>query len=132
MLRPNSRRRNRRLRAKQSKIEKLESRNLLTGGIDLEAIGTHATGIFDESAAEIVAYDAATQRAFYTNADLSEVGILDISDPADPNQIGSFDVSSLDVPGLGVVATGGPNSLDVANGVVAVAIEADKNTDNAH
>ena len=89
----------------------------LTDAFDLVPIGTYATGIFDEGAAEIVAYDAATQRLFFTNADANSVTILSIADPTNPVLFADVDMSTYG---------GGVNSLDVANGVVAVAVEAEE------
>jgi len=86
--------------------------------LSLDPLGTYATGIFDEGAAEIVAYDRATQRLFFVNADAGEVQALDISDPANPTL-----VLSISVPG------GGVNSVAIRGGIVAVATEADESTD---
>jgi len=88
--------------------------------IELVPIGNFETGIFDESAAEIPAYDPTTRRLFVTNSNDNTVDVLDLSDPTAPTLVGSIDVSS-----LGGMATGGPNSVAVKNGIVAVAIEAD-------
>ncbi|MEQ9410983.1 MAG: choice-of-anchor I family protein [Fuerstiella sp.] len=96
-------------------VELLETRALLSG-IELTAVGTYETGVFGESAAEIVAHDPATQRAFFTNADSNEVGILDVNDPTNPIQAGAIDLSPFG---------GGVNSLDVYDGIVAVAVEND-------
>ena len=52
-------------------------------------LGTYATGIFDEGAAEIAAYDAARQRVYFINADANEVQALDVRDPAHPVLIGT-------------------------------------------
>jgi hypothetical protein len=84
--------------------------------INLNAIGTYATGIFDESAAEIPAYDPQTQRLFVVNANQVRVDVLDISDPSNPEKIGEIDASA-----FGGVA----NSVAVANGLVVVAVEDD-------
>ena len=92
--------------------EILEPRTLLTG-IDLTPVGTYETGIFDESAAEIVAHDPETQRAFFTNADADTVDILDVSDPTNPTLFGSIDLTPF----------GSPNSVAVHEGLVAVAVE---------
>lgn len=100
-------------------LEILEERTLLSG-VELTAVGTYSTGSFDEGAAEIAAYDADTQRVFFTNADANEVTILDASDPTNPTRIASIDMSSYG---------GGVNSVDVANGIVAVAVEANVKTD---
>ncbi len=83
---------------------------------DLAPIGTYNTGIFDEGAAEIVAYDAATQRLFFTNADANTVTVLDITDPTNPTLVTDIDMSAY---GAGV------NSVAVYDGLVAVAAEAD-------
>jgi DNA-binding beta-propeller fold protein YncE len=83
--------------------------------------GTYATGIFDEGASEIVAYDPATQRLFSTNAEDNSVDIIDFSDPTNMSLIQQID---LDPYGDGV------NSVAVSNGVVAVAVQADPKTDS--
>ncbi len=87
--------------------------------VGLMPIGTYATGVFDEAAAEISAYDPATQRVFFTNADADEIGVLDISDPTNPSPLSPIDVSGV----------GSPNSVAVANGIVAVAVAAAVDTD---
>ena len=83
--------------------------------IQLAKIGDYSHGGFDVGASEIVAHDPESQRLFVVNAQAATVDILDISDPTDPTLIGTIDVSS-----HGAVA----NSVDVHDGVVAVAIEA--------
>lgn len=90
------------------------------GDIRLEVIGTYATGIFDDSAAEIAAYDSRTQRLFITNDATNMLDVLDISDPTAPGRQFGIDLSSL---GSGV------NSVAVRDGVVAVAVEADPKQD---
>ena len=57
--------------------------------IELTAVGTYATGIFDEGAAEIPAYDPETQRLFVVNGADSSIDVLDISDP-DDNAAGGY------------------------------------------
>jgi hypothetical protein len=84
--------------------------------LDLEVIGQHQTGIFDEGAAEIVAHDPRTQRIFKINADAATVEVLDINDPTNPTLIGTIDASILGE---------GANSVAVHKGIVAVAIEAE-------
>mgnify|MGYP001824314370 FL=1 len=85
----------------------------------LDPIGTYNSGIFDESAAEIVAYDAATQRAFVVNANDASVDVLDISDPTDPQKIAAIDVT------LAGPSLGNANSVAVSGGLLAVAVERD-------
>lgn len=88
--------------------------------LTLDLIGQYQTGIFDEGAAEISAYDASSQRLFFTNADQNTIVVLDLSDPGEPTLITSIDMS---VYGAGV------NSVAVFNGTVAVAVQADPVTD---
>jgi len=87
--------------------------------ISLEVLGTYATGIFDDSAAEIVAHDPASQQLFVINGGNKTVDILDISDPTNPTRTNTIDVSD-DLPD-----SGGVNSVDTRDGVVAIAVEHD-------
>ncbi|MBD2104712.1 phytase [Leptolyngbya sp. FACHB-261] len=82
--------------------------------IQLKAIGTYASGIFDAGGAEIVAYDPQSQRLFVVNAENATIDILSASNPSQPTLLQSIDISSL---GAQV------NSVDVYNGIVAAAIE---------
>ncbi|MCH6258464.1 hypothetical protein MLD52_18025, partial [Puniceicoccaceae bacterium K14] len=75
-------------------------------------LATYHSGVFDESAAEIVAYDPDTHRLFVVNANSSQIDVLDASDPADPVLLASHAFE-----GAGI------NSVAVKNGIVAVAIE---------
>jgi 2',3'-cyclic-nucleotide 2'-phosphodiesterase / 3'-nucleotidase / 5'-nucleotidase len=88
-------------------------------GIDLVPIGTYTHGGFEVSSSEIVAHDPDTQRLFVVNAtpqdaDLDGPGIdvLDISNPSQP-------VLVTKIRELG----GNPNSVDIFDGLVAVAVE---------
>jgi hypothetical protein len=83
--------------------------------IELEPIGTYASGLFDMSASEIVAHDPRTQRIFVVNAAVGHVDVIDIKNPTQPTLLSQIDVSS-----YGASA----NSVDVSEGVVAVAVEA--------
>lgn len=83
---------------------------------EITHVSTYSTGIFDEGAAEIIAYDHVSHRIFHSNADDNSVGILDFSDPSNITSIGSIDLNPY---GAGV------NSVAVLNGIVAVAVEAD-------
>lgn len=80
----------------------------------LQPLGTYETGAFDESAAEIVAYDAATQRLFVVNGDDDAVDVLDVSNPTAPVKAFAIDVSPWG---------DSPNSVAVMDGLVAVAVE---------
>jgi hypothetical protein len=88
--------------------------------INLNQIGTFTTGVFDEGAAEINAYDPATRRLFVINADATTIDVLDLTDPANPTTIGQIDATAFGA---------GANSVAVKNGLVAVAIENETVTD---
>lgn len=88
--------------------------------VALTPLGTYATGVFDQGAAEINAYDPASRRLFVVNADATTVDILDLTDPVRPTLLGTIDASAFG---------GSANSVAVKNGVVAVAIEAETLTD---
>ena len=90
-------------------------------GIDsltLSVLDTYASGIFDESAAEIVAHDSATQRVFVVNANDASVDVLSLDAAGALAKIGAIDVS------LAGANLGAANSVAVRDGLVAVAIEA--------
>ena len=84
--------------------------------INLTPIGTYRTNQFNESAAEIPAFDPNSNRLFVVNAQAVSVDVLDITDPTNPTKINVIDASL-----LGGVA----NSVAVKNGLVAIAIEAE-------
>ncbi len=88
--------------------------------IELTRLGTYETGIFDESAAEIPAYDPDSQRVFVVNGDSDAIDILDILNPTNPVKIGEIDLTSFGE---------GANSVAVKNGMVAVAVEAENGTE---
>ena len=81
--------------------------------ITLTAIGTYATGQYNQSAAEIPAYDPASKRLFVVNAQKGKVDVLDASNPTNPTLIISIDIS----------AFGLPNSVAIKDGLVAIAVE---------
>ncbi len=84
--------------------------------IELNYIGTYRSGIFDEGAAEIVAYDPATTRLFVTNADQNTIDILNIQNPVSPVKVRTIDLSPYG---------GGVNSVATKRGIVAAAVEHD-------
>ncbi|MBX2822188.1 MAG: choice-of-anchor I family protein [Rhodothermaceae bacterium] len=87
----------------------------------LRKIGSFETGIFDDSAAEIVAFDPETNRLFVTNSANTTIDIVDISDPFNPTLFSTIDIS---------VYGGSPTSVDVSSGgYVAVAVPAATETD---
>lgn len=83
--------------------------------VKLTPLGSYASGLFDQAAAEIVAHDARTQRLFVVNAASGLIDVLDVRDPARPSFL--FNVS------LG----GTVNSVAAHQGLIAAAVEnADK------
>ncbi|MBB1511340.1 choice-of-anchor I family protein [Tessaracoccus sp. MC1627] len=83
-------------------------------GITLDVLGTYASGgKWDESAAEIVAFDKLTARLFVVNAEAGTVDGLDASDPSNPVKVGELE-------------TPGANSVAVSHGLVAVAEAAEE------
>ncbi|MGH7599756.1 MAG: choice-of-anchor I family protein, partial [bacterium] len=88
--------------------------------IELKKVGTYATGVFDQGGSEIVAHDHKTQRLFVVNAQAARIHVVDISNPASPVAL-----TPIDVTPYGAVA----NSVDVHDGVVAVAVQNAVKTD---
>ncbi len=84
-------------------------------GVRLHKAGTYSSGVFDESAAEIVAYDRDTSQVFVVNANSGHVDVLDASDITRPRKVRHFDYSQFG---------GTVNSVACMNGMVAVAVEA--------
>ena len=76
-------------------------------------VGEYDSGL-GEGASEISAYDAGTQRSFVVNAVTGSIDILDVSNPSDPYLVHRVSVTN-----------GEPNSVDVHDGVVAIAIAGD-------
>ena len=90
--------------------------------ISLTHLSAYETGVFDEGAAEIAAYDSTHQQLVFTNANDNELEIIDFSDPANPVGIAAIDLSPYG---------GGVNSVKVfGNGIYAVAVEADVKQDS--
>jgi 2',3'-cyclic-nucleotide 2'-phosphodiesterase / 3'-nucleotidase / 5'-nucleotidase len=90
--------------------------------VELKPVGRYQspTAGFDTGAAEIVAYDATTQRIFVVNAQDGTVDVLDASNPANPTKDGQINAKAL----------GSANSVAARDGLVAVAIEANPLTNN--
>lgn len=97
---------------------------LSAGALELEQIGRYGQSdpaVFDESAAEIPTYDPVTQRLFVTNAATASVDAIDLTDPAAPSLLFSIPLESAGVSG--------PTSVVFTNGVLAVSLAADPETD---
>ena len=88
----------------------------------LEKIGAYDSGVFGASAAEIPAFDAKSKRGFIVNAQKGAVDVIDMTDPAKPEHIGTIDATKL-LPGASI------NSVAVHEGLVAVAVQAATKTD---
>ncbi len=81
----------------------------------LTLIGSHATGAFDEGAAEIVAHHAGSQRLFVVNGADETIDVLDLADPSGLDLIEQIAIGDWGAS---------PNSVAVAGDLIAVALEA--------
>lgn len=98
--------------------------------VRLELAGTYETGVFDASAAEITAYDPATERLFVVNADSGAVDVLDVSDPTDPALVETISAAGTAAADGSTVPEGAVvNSVAVSQGRLAVAVEAPDKVD---
>ncbi|CAM3603595.1 hypothetical protein VA7868_03489 [Vibrio aerogenes CECT 7868] len=88
--------------------------------VSLHKLGRYQTRIFDESAAEIAAYSPKTQSLYVVDGGENSIDVIDISDPASPVKRAELQAGAL---GSGI------QSVDVAHGLVAVAVE---NKDSQH
>lgn len=86
-----------------------------SSSIELHRLDTYHSGVFAQGAAEIVAFDGATQRLFVVNAAATTVDVLDASDPGALAKLTSIDASALG---------GSANSVAIEGNLLAVAIEA--------
>lgn len=64
-----------------------------------------------EAFAEISAFDPLTNKLFVVNPEENEISVLDLTDATSP------------VKGASIALTGSPNSVAVANGILAIAVE---------
>jgi hypothetical protein len=90
-----------------------------TNDIRLSFVGRYSFGFYDIGAAAPAAYDPQTKRLFVVAVDRGLIDTLDISDPSEPRLI-----TRKLLLGYG----GFPSSLDVENGVLAVALRGILNT----
>lgn len=86
---------------------------------DLQHLASYESGV--EGSAEVVAYDEVTKRAFFTNSTPNTLSIINIANVNSPALVTNVDLSTYG---------GGPNSVAVSNGIVAVAIENVTKTSN--
>ena len=81
---------------------------------------------FDESAAEIVVFDPQSQRFFVVNADANTVDVLVLDDESFSLELDDeCEIDLTAVNGDDDFELGGPNSVAVSNGLLAVALEDD-------
>lgn len=103
-----------------------------SAALRLDPVGTYETGVFDESAAEIVEYYAAAQRLLVVNAAQAQVEVLDASDPSAPVKL--FDLQTTGVPSAdGTTVDPGAVANSVAvreDGLGVAAVEAQDKTDD--
>lgn len=99
--------------------------------LELAPLGSHETGVFDEAAAEIVTYHAATQQAFVINAQAATVDVLDLADPAAPSLVDTIEVAGIvDTENEPIPDGATANSVVVReDGLVVVAVESAVKTD---
>ena len=68
-------------------VDNVLERSADDAAVKLSPIGSYEAGVMGKSAAEIVAYHAASQRILTVNAQSGKVDILDASDPANPTKV---------------------------------------------
>lgn len=91
----------------------------LSNAQSLSHVSSYETGI--SGAAEVVAYDKTSKRAFLTSSSANSFSIVDISNPIVPKLISEISLANYG---------GGPNSIAVHNGIIAIAIENTVKTNN--
>ncbi|MEL7312798.1 MAG: choice-of-anchor I family protein [Pseudomonadota bacterium] len=101
--------------------------------ITLNLVGRYESGLFDEGASEIVAYDPTTNQLFQVNAASGQVDVVDVSAPSAPVLAGSIDVAAEIAANTTVTrALNSVNSVAVSGGNVYAAIEADAVDENGY
>ena len=86
----------------------------------LRFLGRYRHGGFNQSAAEISAYDVASRRVFVVNAEIAGIDILDLSQPAQLKLVASVSLTKYGSK---------PNSVAAQHGMVAVAVSANPKQD---
>ena len=100
-----------------------EVQSVFTPKLTLEKGASYKTGVFDESAAEMVAFDYHTKRAFVSNSDSNGIDILDVSDPENIRLVKQIkdlggNVNCVDVSQYGIAAIAVENNDATQNGFV--------------
>ncbi|MFM8642042.1 MAG: choice-of-anchor I family protein [Phycisphaerales bacterium] len=87
------------------------------GRFHLHRLGTHATGVFDQSASEIAAFHAPTKRLWVVNG-AAGIDVIDLSDPSAPRKVATH-------------AMPAPTSVAIHADTVAVAVPSGNATPGA-
>jgi len=98
---------------------------------EMVPLGSYETGTFDQSAAEIVTYHAASQRLFVVNAAQGAVDVLSISDATAPAKVFALTAEGAAIDGGSEVIPAGSTANSVAvraDGLGAMAIESPTKT----
>ncbi|MBN2864525.1 MAG: choice-of-anchor I family protein [Thiotrichales bacterium] len=106
--------------------------NATSQTISLSEQGRYLSGVFDESAAEIVTYDETTEQTFVVNANSGQIDVLNSSDVTNPTLNLSLNLAQalLDADVVDAISeVGAANSVASYNGLMAVAVEANPKTD---
>ncbi len=110
----------------------LQNTSLSAQTISLSQQGRYLSGVFDQSAAEIVTFDETTNQTLVVNANSGQIDVLSSSVITDPALNQSLDLrQALVDSGIVTVVTevGAANSVTVHNGLMAVAVQANPKTD---
>lgn len=92
--------------------------------VSLKQAGRYLSGAFDESAAEIVAFDPGTRRIFVVNAQASSVDVIDAADIHNLRLQGRIDLAGGGLSRkLQADEIGAANSVAVHDGLIAIAVE---------
>lgn len=90
--------------------------------IKLSPLSVYKAGPFNTGAAEIVAFDPLSQRAFFTNGNKNSIDAISLTKPSKP----TLDFS------INLQAYGHVNSVAVKNGLVAAAVAAQNPQENGY
>lgn len=71
-------------------VDNVIEHSVADASLKLTPVGTYESGVYAESAAEIVAFHPASKRILTVNAHAGQIDVLDTSDPATPTLIGSI------------------------------------------
>lgn len=110
-------------------VDQASRQDTSTQRIELIEQGRYHANIFDQSAAEIVAFDEISKQTFVVNAQSGRVDILSGNDIQHPQLLHSLDVAA-DISQHLSSQAGSVNSVSASHGLLAVAIEAETKTDS--